>query len=213
MSMTRAQIRAKIRLHTNADSSNTYGHTDAILNTLINEAVLEVANVTNARTGSTVDSGSFTTVASSRLYTIPTSSLKIYDAYHDGDRIGWLQVQDLPTTGSNKGYWEVYGRPNGYYVEGPQLGLYPVPNEAKVVKFWFVKRPAELGADGDIPELPEVLHPAIEWYCSREVWLDRQKVEQASACGQRYMDKVNLYLNGGHEDATRVDFLAADEGV
>jgi hypothetical protein len=211
--MTLSQIRAKVRKHTNTDSTNTGGWTDAEINTLINEAILEIMNVTNSRTASTIDSGSFSTVASSRLYTAPTSSLKIYDAYYDGERIEWIKIEDLPTSGSNQGFWALYGRPTNYYIENAQLGLYPVPNEAKTVKFWYVKRPATLGADADIPELNDLLHPAIEWYCAREIWLDQQKVEQASACGQRYMDKITLYLNGGNEDASRVEFLSENEGV
>lgn len=218
MSMTLTQLRAEIRLCTNTTDTNDGGYDSSVLNSRINDAIQEIANITSASIGSTIDSGSFDTVASTRLYTFPTGALKIYKMYYDGDPIGFRKIDDLPTTTTN-GFWaSEYSRPDCWYLEGhtngsPSIGFYPVPNEAKAVKTIFARKPAVIGADSDVPNLPEFLHPAVAWYVARSIWLDRQKGETAEMFGVRYMDRVNLFMRNGHEDGSREDLLDTDEGV
>lgn len=214
--MTLTQLRAEIRRCTNTSATNAGGWDNDVLDLKINEAVLEIAHITSAYVGSTVDSGSFATVASTRLYTYPTSALKLYQLFYNGDRLPFKELDELPS-GTTSSFWGTYSRPEYWYMErnssGSRIGFYPVPSEAKTVTTWYAVKPATLGADSDVPNLPDFLHPAIAWYVSREYWLSNQKADMASYYGDRYIDRITLWRAHGHEDGTRQELLEPDEGV
>lgn len=84
------------------------------------------------------------------------------------------------------------GTPQYYYIWGNILYLYPAPAQSGSgnLDIWYVRTPATMTGDFDIPEIPVAYHEAIVRYClSRAKELD-DSFSEASAIMKDYEQSI-----------------------
>lgn len=115
------------------------------------------------------DTYTTTSVSGTAAYSLPADSLnppKVHHVMYDDhvlEPMNYLETRDLNPFLTNT------GTPLGFYINGNQVYLYPVPDSAKELKIVYYKKPAELSADDDVPEIPEEFHEALANYAAYQI--------------------------------------------
>ena len=142
--------------------------TDAKLVVMINDAMndaLAAFNITRVKSYEERD-----TVESQKRYNLPSDHIETYFIYYDSgynrvieivDDPQWMyrRVSDLDTEGAptHAYFWNIEDR--------EELWLYPVPDDAYTLNWFFWATPAALVNDDDEPQIPIDQHQKLVDYC------------------------------------------------
>lgn len=157
---------------------------------LCNDAQMDIVRKTEIlRTTSTIS-----TIANQAEYALPADfivekrvtylNLKMKKTTID-EIDDWLDSKDDPTTA---------GTPSFYYLVGNKIGFYPTPvgAVANPIRVSYVKAPATLAADVDIPEIPVHMHEDIIRYVIARAREQSEQFDVAQVIMNDYDKRLGL---------------------
>ena len=77
-------------------------------------------------------------------------------------RIDYSELQMLDQPGYGSTY--ITGKPTHYYVYGESIGLWPIPDSSKSLRYYYYAQPAEVTTDSTVFSIPSMFHPYIQDY-------------------------------------------------
>lgn len=173
---TLAQFRTAIANQVGLDNST--GGDQGAIDLWINEGYTELVLRTNAK----VQKETFTLIVGTSDYTLPTTLLKIQQAYivstatpYNLQRVAPEQIISMRLSSSAN------VSPAQYYsLQGSDLFMiYPTPATADTLTVYYVARPTALSVSSDSPsDLPAEWHKGIEYY---GLWQAAQYDDDASS--------------------------------
>ena len=188
--MNRAEIRALARTNLNDTAATRW--TDAELNDWINEGLDQWTLDTNQlpTVGNPTASADLPLTA---FYNAPADAVGIIQVHYQG-RL--LPRMTLP-------FWQDWDTQTGTepdrIIIGPygplkfRLWPYPTADLSASLEVYYVKRPPQLTADIDVPEMPVIYHRALAWYAIAAAYLkdaDTASSDLAQAWTARYASRV-----------------------
>lgn len=158
----------------------------------MNEAQRDIARRTGLfRTVATLAVDATQTPATA-FYTMPADMLELKRLTLDGDQLHRTTLEALGDRAE-----DVTGRASEYLYGdyGPTLlRLYPYPTTATTgLKAYFVRRPATLALDADVPEVPEDYQMALPYYAIARAYLkdfEAKDPAKGEAFRQMYENEV-----------------------
>ncbi len=179
--MTPSQALSRVRSQFSEDTAAFLSDVNDLY-PYMSEAEMELANEVGFP--QTTDS-STPTVSGTQEYTKPADCLRIEILRWNGLKLKKIDLQEYETiSGTYYGATVTRGNPVYYYEYGDIVGLYPIPDTAQTLKYYYIKRPAEITAASTAFTVPEEAHPAIIDYCMFRAYLKdedgRAKVHQES---------------------------------
>lgn len=125
---------------------------------------------------------STTTVASTQEYAKPVTCVAI-------DRLTWynLKLKKVTLTeqdamdGTGAGGSVAEGNPHSYYEYGANVGLYPIPDSAQTLKFWYTYSPTRLTNSSTDLSVPLLFHNHLHDYGLYRAYLQDKQYERANA--------------------------------
>lgn len=109
-----------------------------------------------------------TTVTDTSAYTFPDSMLRLSRLTYDGKKLKKADFTERDyLDGTNYGSTLQSGKPEIYVEWGQQAYLYPVPDAAATLRWFFLKAPSEITAAAAFSVKDESLQQMIPDYC---VW-------------------------------------------
>lgn len=172
--------------------------TQAMIIDWANEAQLELVRKAE------VLQGSYATVSlnGTRAYAIPSDVLRIRRVEYNERRISKVSLEELDTVDSYQTSGDASGEPIYYYEWSGNIYFYPTPSENdKVISVYYLKRPTELSAVSDVPDIPEQFHPDLVRYC-----LSRAKeVDEEYDKAQETMNDFRMRVAETKADAAESD--------
>jgi len=138
--MTPAQAKAHVRNQVDEQTAKFWS--DAEIWSYLWDAETQLVDKANVFTG---NDSSTTTVASTQDYSVPSDLIRI-------DSLSWNKVKLKAVTldvyeslsSPNYGGTLATGDPVYYYLFNNTVSLYPVPDSAQTLKYWYTKEPTEL---------------------------------------------------------------------
>ena len=180
--MTPAQLLATIRNQVYETEAAFY--TDAEIYSYMWQAEQEIARV--IRCTETVDS-STSTVADTEYYSLPSNAEYVYRVEWDGKKLKKIDFTDRDTVDFNQyGSTLDTGRPTFYYLWGNQIGLYPVPDQVKVIKFYYYAIPTVIDENSTALTIPSWLGQYIVDYALYRMYAKDQDDGRASFHRQQW---------------------------
>jgi len=179
--MTLTQIRTEIRNITGVESTSIVA--DAVLTDLVNKGQTILADEANLFYGygtrNSVDgTGEYQMITGNNV-TVDTwtivengastgsqslaNMIRIYRVDFDGDvmtRIGMDQIHNLSSDVADIKMPTAYG----YYINDVNLGIFPIPSSAKVIKVYYYHLPTALSGDSDVPMVDSRYHECLIYY-------------------------------------------------
>jgi hypothetical protein len=118
------------------------------------------------------------TVSGTQEYAKPTDSFRVSKVTWDGVKLKKIDQADYDALSSiSYGGSLATGSPCYYYEFGSNIGLYPVPDSAKTLKFWYIKEPANLTSASTSFSVPSLAQNAIVDYATyRALLKDKDKL-------------------------------------
>lgn len=80
---------------------------------------------------------------------------------------------------------------SGYYLFGQKIGFKPVPTASTTYKYFYIKQPADLSADGDEPNFPSSYHHILVLWGLKEYYERNQDLSFAT----HYFNQYNMKLS------------------
>lgn len=184
--MTPTQIKDSVRNQVYETSASFWS--DAEIYTYLWFAECEIAGLIQC-TEATDDTT--TTVASTQEYAKPTDCLIVLRVTYDGAKLKRIDLTDQDALdGSAYGGSLSTGNANSYYEFGDNVGLYPIPDDAKTLKFWYIKQPT-LKTDADIGwDVPTEFEHYLADYALYRMYLKEQDEGRASIHKQLFDQSV-----------------------
>ena len=203
--MTRLQLRTTVR---SILQENTTGYwTDAILNQWMEDGQLDIVWKTNCKR----TRGLFTTVASTRRYTLTTlftdflkilkGGISIYDSTNDR----WILLEQYTKERLETEYpsWQTEdaGEPilYEYDAEVGELVIYPMCDtqyvEEDYGECYYVSKPTAMTGDGSSPDIPVVLHRCLVNYVVATGLESRGYQDIANTQWAQYAGKLSDYTS------------------
>lgn len=188
--MNRGQLRALCRTSLN-DPSPGVRWTDAELDGWLNEALDEWTLATNQlpTVAAPVASPDLPTTA---FYTAPTDALAIVQVQYQGRELPRLVLPEWQN-------WEsATGLPTRVIL-GPfgslkfRLWPYQAADLSADLEVYYIKRPAQMASDADVPELPEIFQRALSHWATATALL-RDSDTQSTGLATAYMEKFNALV-------------------
>jgi hypothetical protein len=108
-----------------------------------------------------------TSVVDQAVYTLPEDFIALADFFFDNEDIPIIERADLSAFDKN---WQIAtsGRPRyAYKSDNAKIGLWPKPsteNAGKVIQIQYIKLPADLSTDGQVPDLHTAFQDCIPFY-------------------------------------------------
>lgn len=87
------------------------------------------------------------------------------------------------------------GQPTSWYIFENTINLYPIPTSADTVTLRYYKKPTELSADADVPEIPSEFNELLVVGAAYRVMQVKDNYDQAGVLQNKYdeiLDKVVL---------------------
>jgi hypothetical protein len=126
-------------------------------------------------------------VALDGTYKLPTDFLLMKRVTYDSKPVWPITPELADKFYPNRDLGESTGIPNKYWVWAGVLHLYPPPAVAGTANLdiWYVRTPATLANDGDVPEIPYHMHEDIVRYAfARAKELDEDDAKAASVMSE-----------------------------
>lgn len=173
--MTRTELRALARTLLNDPAPGTRW-TDAELNEWINEGLDAWTLATNQQT-TTASPVASADLPATAFYTMPTDAVGPVRVQWQGRElppmsVPWWQRWETETGTPTNVIWGPYG-PNKF-----RIWPYQTSSIAADLTLFYVKRPPQMTADGDTPEMPTIFQRALAWYAVSEAY--RKDADTAS---------------------------------
>ena len=145
---------------------------------------------------------STTTVASTQEYAKPSDCAII-------NRLVWdsVKLKKVDLTDQDAMDWQGYGssittgQPYAYWEFGANVGLYPIPDSAKTLKFWYTKIPAEVTSASTAFTIEQIFHTCFVDYC---LWRMYAKDQDDGRMSFHYGNYQRLFLSAKLKWARRV---------
>lgn len=201
LSSLRSRTRSELKIDPNGRVWS-----DAILNQNINEAVTQIETDGDYNWEFNDNSYSVTTVDGTADYALPSDFVRIeYGAIKwDGGELNPRDYRELFRYND----MTQEGTVSWYYLRGSNIGLYPIPNQAKTLTFLYRSQLDSMVNDSDDSGMPSNFDEAICAYAEFLCWMDVNDREQQD----RAMEKYRLALEGlnsqylGRRDEANFEF-------
>ena len=123
---------------------------------------------------------STTTVASTQNYSKPSDCLYLKRVTWDTVKLKKedqraIDAQDGQGYGGSTTEGNVYS----YYEWGSEIFLYPIPDSAKTLEFYYIKQPTLKTSSSTALDVPQIFHAIIPDYCLYRAYSKDQDVERA----------------------------------
>lgn len=185
---------------------------NATLDSFLNEALDYIQD--RFRFENTRNLCTFTTVASTQTYTLPSEYNHLMSVWDVTNQVR-LTKRDDNWASANQDTTNT-SKPTDYVHYKNWIALYPVPDGAYSIRVRHKATQAELSADGDTPVIPEAWHTAVWRYARYLYWEaegDVQKAEFAFDAWDRWLEtkpvEVDEELASDNEQGMYVPELAA----
>ncbi len=197
--LTLSDIRTEVRVRIKDTFTNRYRYTDQQLTNLINEAQRDVINNTWVLS----KSYSFTTLANTTYYAIPTDLLAIQRVTSSNLNIPEVTLIKLDGDNGNSA-WETFsGSALQYYFQDyaqpNEIGVYPFPldgNSTTTVKIIYSAQGTDLVSDSDTPfnGVPryESYDDLLIFYPAYRVFLIEGEQDKATIYRQEYESRLTV---------------------
>lgn len=175
--MTPAQVLAYVRRQVHESSPNFWS--DAEIYGYMWDA--EQIIVREYQCYETTDT-STSTVASTQAYAWPTGCLYITRLTYDGVKLQKISQSDQDALdGTSYGSTLSSAKPEFYWEYGDYVYLYPVPNAAATLKFFYAKEPTEITSSSTAFSVPALFHRSIPFYCLHLMYAKRGEDDEGKA--------------------------------
>lgn len=135
----------------------------------INDGMLEIAR----RTQQPQATATTVSVVSQTAYTIATFAadvLRLRSVLYDGVQLQALSQEEVDLLLPDREKAARTGTPQQFWTFADQINLYPAPDAAgKSLKILYIKRPAAVAVDGDVPGIPLHMHVDLLSYVWAQV--------------------------------------------
>lgn len=110
---------------------------------------------------------------------LPTDYVQALDIINSkGDRLKYIEVKDISISES--------GVPTSWYIFNNTINLYPTPSAVDILTLRFYKKPTELSADADVPEVPSEFCEALVLGAAYRVLQVKDNYDQAAILQNKY---------------------------
>jgi hypothetical protein len=187
---TRLTLTARVREYIDeTDTTNTH-FTDSQIYSFLNQAIRFLGTDLEW----SLQTAEATSVTDQAVYTLPENFISLVDVYFDGRDMPILERADLSQLDPE---WQdaESGTPRyTYKSDVDKIGLWPKPNSdqaSKTIQIQYIKIPADLAADVDIPDLHTAIQDCLPFYAAFicEKSLGNAKVAQANLDQYEYHKK------------------------
>jgi len=169
--MTPAQILATVRAQVYEATAAFY--TDAEIYSYMWQAEQEIANqvvCTEVR-----DSTSISSVTNTEYYSLPADVLYVERVEWNNTKLKKIDYRDRDSVnGGGYGGDLDKGDPYCYYQYGSQIGLFPVPQEAKTVALHYIQEPAQIVTASSAFTVPSFFAKYIPDFCLSRMYAKDQ---------------------------------------
>jgi hypothetical protein len=156
------EIRARVQARFGDTSGAEVTSTDILR--WINDGILEIARRTqqpqaSAQTNTVIGQAGYS------LSTFASDVLRLRKVMLGGTVLSGLSIEEadvlLPDReAANQGN----GAPDRFWIWADTLNLFPAPDRVQALKLFYVKRPAAVAVDGDVPGIPTHMHTDLVDY-------------------------------------------------
>lgn len=87
------------------------------------------------------------------------------------------------------------GTPRFWYMVGNTINVYPKPDQAYTLTLRFIKRPTELSADADVPEVPKEFEELLVYGASYRAFEEKDMDDKAAVFENKYLAEVQKLVN------------------
>lgn len=139
-------------------------------------------------------------VAKDNSYALPPDAIRVRRVTYDGNVLSRVELEELDGVNKSREASDITGTPTQYYIWGRQLWLYPTPSNSGTgnLDIYYLKAPATLGGDADVPDIPGHMHEDIVRYClARAKELD-EEFNQAEQIWNDYQMRTMLSFDEQH---------------
>lgn len=186
--MNVADIRTRIQAKV-GDTSGTEV-TNAQILAWINDGMTELARRTNQPQGSATTA----TIAGTGTYSLTAFAadiLRLRSVQLDGSVLQAISMEEADTYLSDRDRGSAAGgTPSMYWVWADQINLWPKPTAAGVLKLFYVKRPAAVTGDADVPGIPVHMHTDLVAYVYAQVLDSLGQGERADRHSDRWQGRA-----------------------
>lgn len=180
--MTPAQILATIRNQVYETTAAFY--TDAEIYSYMWQAEQDLAEITKSTEAKDT---SVTSSTGTQLYNVPSTVAYIHRVEWDGVKLKKIDLTEEDALDFNQyGSTKQQGSPNFYFQWGNQIGLYPVPNDAKNVTMYYYAEPSVITSASTAFTLPSILHRYIPDYALYRMYAKDQDEGRAQFHRQQW---------------------------
>lgn len=159
--MTPEQIKDTIRNQVYESTAAFY--TDAEIYSYMWQAEQEIAQAIPCT--ETRDTTSLTSVTSTEYYDLPSSVAYVHRVEWNSKKLKRIDFRDRDTLDySGYGSSLSEGQPYAYYQWGTQIGLYPVPEDAKNITLYYYKTPTAITTSTTAFTVPDMFTQYIPDY-------------------------------------------------
>ena len=216
--MTRSEIRDLIRKRLGETTSSFWS--DAELNSWINDGCTDIAFRTKC-----IRSSAYLTpivdTAERSLTGIDANILSINEVYYKTNNLTWNKIDATSRTELDILHpgWKSAsnGTPYLYYYSREEniFGLYVKPNSTNAIangcQVYFTKAHINLSGEGDSPQLPEYIQPAICDFVTAYGYEQRGWGDKANDAWQKYFAKLHDYQVERHREREDDDIIMKPE--
>ena len=216
--MQLSDIQAQVRAIT--DENSITDPTDATLLYFINYRYQDlVAKITKVYQKYFITTATESTVDGTELYDLPQDSdnrcevkqLVQVEISYDGTTWEIAKKEDKRDNIETEDGTRISYTQNNphYYLLGNQIGFKPTPDYTGTnnIKFWYVKRQADLLASSDIPNLPDDYHRLIVF----GVAADLKKRDENFGAAQNFENDYAIGVSNMLEELSRRDISSVEE--
>jgi len=138
-----------------------------------------------------------TVTDSQQFYALPSNCLKPLivqyddDADDDYDTLRYTTFKEIYRIAGDD-LWTDEGTPNYWFVWRQQIGLVPIPDATveDAMKLIYVKRPTELSATTDSPDIPDQFQEGIIFYACEQASIKARRFDDSMYFKSRYIEVV-----------------------
>lgn len=158
-------LRTFTRRYINEEDSSNSHYTDSEINDYLNQAIQFLGTQMEWQ----LQVAQATAVNGQALYSLPDDFIELVDAYFNNTKIITLSREDLGGLHPN---WQndPASTPRCIYKAGNKtVGLYPAPDASQagfLLQIQYVRLPATLSADADIPDLHSSFQMCLPFYAA-----------------------------------------------
>lgn len=129
-----------------------------------NDGIREIAR----RIGQPQATATTPTVVNQAVYSIATFAadvMRLRSVMLDGSVLESLSIEDADTLlADRERTGQISGQPRWFWIWADSINLWPPPSAVGTLKLFYIKRPPEVAADADVPQVPLHLHPDLVDY-------------------------------------------------